>query len=79
MKFKDWIQETTITTRVSTWEADSVSSNKLLRIKISDDIISDLINKLDNYKVEKRGDVVTLDLPYDIDKKTMNILSKYTI
>lgn len=79
MRFRDWINETTTTSSAGGTGADSVTSNKLLRVRVSDDTISNVVSRLDKYKKNKKKDIVTLDLPSNIDKKTMKILSKYTV
>lgn len=79
MRFREWLDETTTTSSAGGTDTDSVASNKLLRVRLSDDKISNIVSRLDKYKKNKKKDVVTLDLPNNIDKQTMKILSKYTI
>lgn len=80
MRFRDWLKETTTTTKAGGTGVDSATSNKLLRVEVSDDTISNIVSRLDKYrKGKKKKNVVTLDLPKNVDKETMKVLSKYTV
>jgi len=81
MRFKQYIQEEITTATVDNLDADSVTSNKLLRVQLKDDKIKSLINKLKEkgVDIDVKDNIATIDIPYHVDKSIMKQLSKYTI
>jgi len=82
MKFRDWIYEEITTSTTGNLGADSVTSNKLINIRLTDDKIKKIVNSLKKrkgVKVKKKDDNnITLDLPYETPQSIMKKLSKYS-
>lgn len=82
MKFKDWLEEEMTTATVGETDADAVTSNKLLRVNLSDSNIKSIVNKLKKkkgVKVTVEDGVATIDIPYEAPKSVMKQLSSYTV
>lgn len=82
MRFKQYIEEEISTATVGNLDADSVTSNKLLRVELKDNNIKKLVKFLQNrknIKIDIKDNIATLDIPYEVDKSLMKKLSGYTI
>jgi hypothetical protein len=81
MRLQKYLQEETITTDVEVG-ADSVTSNKLLRVELKDSKIKSFVEKLKKKKditVTIQDNIATVDMPFHAPKQTMEFLSKYTV
>lgn len=81
MRLKKWLEEEITTSTVGNLDTDSASSNKMVRVKSTDEVnklIKDLKKRGAKVKKEKDGSV-TLDLPYETPKHIMKRLSKFSI
>lgn len=83
MKLQTYLLTEELTTStVGNMDADSVTSNKKLRLKMKDRKITQLVDylkKRKNTNVSIKGDVATIDLPYAAPKELMKQLSNYVV
>jgi hypothetical protein len=76
------ISEELTTTTVGNLDPDSATSNKILKLQLKDRMIVKLVDylkKRKNTKVTVKGDIATIDLPYNVPQELMKALSKYTL
>mgnify|MGYP006896940243 CR=1 FL=1 len=82
MRFKNWLKEQTTTGSVGAVGTGAKASNTKMRIRISDKEIEKLINylkKRNNTNVNIDGDIAEIDIPSNLDKRTMDKLSQYRV
>lgn len=83
MKLQNYLLcEELTTSSVGELGADSVTSNKKIRLELKDKKIKqllDFIKKKENTKVSIKNNIATVDLPYAVPKELMKKLSDYVV
>lgn len=80
--FNKFLSEEITTPTVGNLDADSVTSNKKLKLKLSDDKIKKLVKYIqtkNDTKVNINNGIADIDFNYEIPKKLMKALSLYTL
>ena len=83
MRFREYVNETTTTTSTrSATGPDAVTSNKLIRVELTDDNIKQIVSELEGMEgisVETENGISTINMPYSVPKKLMKKLSGYVV